>query len=56
MSLQNLPSHALLPHSPAIDTGNNAGCPPIDQRGSVRPKDGDGDSVATCDIGAYEYP
>ena len=26
-----------------------------DQRGGLRPGDGDGDSVATCDIGSYEY-
>jgi hypothetical protein len=27
-------------------------CPPADQRGLLRPQDGDG--VAGCDIGAYE--
>lgn len=40
--------------SPAIDGGDNAACPPIDQRGFLRPVDGSGDTVATCDIGAYE--
>ena len=34
--------------SPAIDTGNDAGCPAEDQRGIVRPQG------AHCDIGAVE--
>ena len=41
-------THALLFNSPAINTGDNDGCPPVDQRGYFR---GDG----RCDIGAYEY-
>jgi len=45
---------ALLPASPAIDTANNATCPTTDQRGTAR-RDGNGDSVITCDIGAFEY-
>lgn len=52
---------ALLPNSPAIDAGNPAGCADpkggkltVDQRGYVRPVDGDGSSGAQCDIGAYE--
>jgi hypothetical protein len=40
--------------SVAIDAGNNAGCPLIDQMGTVRPQDGNLDSVATCDIGSDE--
>jgi predicted outer membrane repeat protein len=47
-------TYALLPGSPAIDAGDAANCPPDDQRGRSRPFDGDGDSVAVCDIGAYE--
>ena len=48
-------THALLPGSPAIDAGSSD-CPPpaTDQRGAARPFDGDGDTVATCDIGAFE--
>ena len=41
-------THALLPGSAAIDTGDDAGCPATDQRGKPRPQ-GPG-----CDIGAYE--
>lgn len=48
-------THALHPSSPAIDKGDNSECPLTDQRGVSRPVDGDGDSIATCDIGAYEY-
>jgi CSLREA domain-containing protein len=51
----------LLSGSAAIDTGSNTVCAatPIsnaDQRVSTRPIDGNGDSTATCDIGAYEAP
>ena len=46
--------HDLLPNSPAIDAANNAICPAIDQRGQPRPIDGNGDTTATCDIGAVE--
>jgi uncharacterized repeat protein (TIGR01451 family) len=47
-------THALLAGSPAIDAADNNGCPATDQRGVVRPVDGNGDSVAVCDIGAFE--
>ncbi len=40
---------ALLPGSPAIDTGDDATCPPTDQRGVARPQG------LHCDMGAYEY-
>jgi hypothetical protein len=43
------PTHGLYPNSPAIDGGDNAGCPATDQRGVARPQG------AACDIGAYEY-
>jgi CSLREA domain-containing protein len=41
--------------SAAIDAGTNTSCPAADQRGVARPQDGNGDSVAVCDIGSYEY-
>lgn len=49
-------THALLFGSPAIDAGTNIGCPSTDQRGVSRPIDGNGDSSAVCDIGAFEFP
>jgi hypothetical protein len=39
---------ALLPDSPAIDSGTCSGAPDVDARGVARP------SGATCDIGAFE--
>jgi|GEM_PF-2804644 len=50
----------LLAGSPAIDAGLNAGHPSypavlVDHDGDTRPFDGDGDSVATTDIGIDEY-
>jgi len=47
-------THALMPGSPAIDAADDAQCPATDARGIARPFDGDGDAVATCDIGAVE--
>lgn len=54
-------THALLAGSPAIDAGNPAtpgsggsACLAKDQRGVVRPQDGNGDGTARCDIGAFE--
>jgi CSLREA domain-containing protein len=39
--------------SPAIDSGR-PGCDVADQNGAVAPKDGNGDTVASCDRGAVE--
>jgi len=49
-------THALLVGSRAIDAGDNANLPPTDQRGAgfARKKDGNGDSLAVVDIGAFE--
>lgn len=47
-------THGLLPTSPAIDAGGASACLPRDQRGVMRPLDGDGSAGAECDIGAYE--
>jgi CSLREA domain-containing protein len=48
-------THNLKSGSPAIDKGDNTDCPKTDQRGAFRPADGNGDKVATCDIGAVEF-
>ena len=42
------------PASPAIDSGDNSVCPPVDILGAPRPTDGNGDANAVCDVGAYE--
>lgn len=52
-------THALLPGSAAIDAADGAACASapvgnLDQRGHLRPQDGDGDGIATCDVGAFE--
>lgn len=47
-------THALWTGSPAIDAGDSGRCPSNDQRSIARPQDGNGNGVATCDIGAYE--
>jgi hypothetical protein len=46
----------LLPGSPVIDLTQNANCSGVDQRGVLRPKDGNADGSALCDLGAYEAP
>jgi uncharacterized Zn-binding protein involved in type VI secretion len=40
-------THALLPGSPALDAGDDTGCPATDQRGVAR--------IGRCDIAAYEF-
>jgi hypothetical protein len=49
--------YGLLYNSSAIDAGNPsaATCPATDQRGTVRPLDGNGDGSAICDMGSFEY-
>ncbi len=49
-------THKLAAGSPAIDVGNPVTnpCPFADQRGVIRPLDGNGDGVASCDIGSFE--
>lgn len=55
-------THALPAGSPAIDSGNPAGCTndlgvliTTDQRGLPRASDGNLDGSSVCDIGAYEF-
>lgn len=55
-------THALPSNSPAIDAGDPDGCLDAfgdllttDQRGAVRPTDGNQDDQVVCDIGAYEF-
>jgi hypothetical protein len=43
-----VPTEALEPESPAIDAGDDVGCPASDARGVLRP------AGAACDIGAFE--
>jgi hypothetical protein len=47
--------YRLQPGSQAIDVAPALVCPPADLHGIVRPQDGDGDTVAECDMGAHEY-
>ena len=48
------PTHAIAIGSPALDAGESAGFPAVDQRGVSRPQDGDLSGTATADIGAFE--
>ena len=44
----------LQPGSPALDCGSNQDAPATDQRGYLRPEDGDLDGTAVIDVGAFE--
>jgi hypothetical protein len=46
----------LLSGSPVIDLVQIAKCAGVDERGALRPKDGNADGTALCDLGAYEAP
>ena len=46
-------THALLATSPGVDTGGDR-CLTTDQRGVIRPQDGNGDGTDACDLGAFE--
>lgn len=49
------PTHLPLPGSPAIDSVPLGACDLLfDQRGTSRPRDGDGDELVNCDTGAVE--
>ncbi len=59
-NITNVPRFAdaafrLHPGSPCIDAGDNTVSVTNDLDGTPRPLDGDGDSYATIDIGAYEF-
>jgi CSLREA domain-containing protein len=47
------PVHVLRRTSAALDSAEGA-CPSHDQRRLTRPRDGDGDGIARCDLGAFE--
>jgi CSLREA domain-containing protein len=47
------PAHALRRTSAALDSAEG-NCPQHDQRRLTRPRDGDGDGIARCDLGAFE--
>ena len=57
LSAHGGPTHTrpLLPGSPAIDTALPGPCGPTDQRGVPRPQDGNGNTIATCDKGPFEF-
>ncbi len=48
-------TRAIGPGSPALDAGTNTGAPALDQRGGLRPIDGDLNLSVITDIGAFEF-
>ena len=48
-------TYSLLPGSPIIDAGHPGVCPEFDQRGALRPMDGNGDGISICDMGSFEH-
>ncbi len=48
------PGLHLLSSSPCIDAGSSGAAPAADRDGLMRPLDGNGDSIAAWDVGAYE--
>ncbi|MFN8531860.1 MAG: CSLREA domain-containing protein, partial [Anaerolineae bacterium] len=61
IGIADLDSVTLIPNpgSPAIDRGSpgfSVWCLATDYNGIVRPIDGDGDTIAVCDVGALEAP
>jgi hypothetical protein len=52
----NTPMFALQSNSPAIDAAPATACAgTVDQRSLLRPRDGNRDGTAACDLGAYEH-
>ncbi len=50
------PTYALRAGSPAIDAAHAGTCAGLaDQRSLLRPRDGNRDGTAACDLGAYEF-
>lgn len=51
-------THKILNESNAVDSATQIGvrvrCPRVDQRGALRPFDGNGDGIPVCDVGAFE--
>lgn len=49
-------THEVPATSPALDSGKNSVCNTllVDQNGSARPTDSNGDSAPNCEVGAYE--